>query len=47
MFAMADALSHQPYPRGNRVAVISMGGGLYEAGYGIACNEFRGSEKDP
>jgi len=28
MFAMADALSHQPHPKGNRVAVISMGGGF-------------------
>jgi len=28
MFAMADALSYQPLPRGNRVAVISMGGGF-------------------
>jgi acetyltransferase len=28
MFAMADALCHQPIPRGNRVAVISPGGGF-------------------
>jgi len=53
MFAMVDALSHQPHPKGKPCGSHIYGwrvlrhscGGLYEAGYGIACNELRGSEK--